>query len=37
MKKTLLFFLIIISALSIHAQKRALTVEDLWNMKRIGA
>ncbi|MDQ7817646.1 MAG: S9 family peptidase [Melioribacteraceae bacterium] len=37
MKKTFLFLLIIISAISIQAQKRALTVEDLWNMKRIGA
>jgi len=37
MKKFLSFFLIIISAISIYPQKRALTVEDLWKMKRIGA
>lgn len=37
MKKSLLLFLIILTAITVHAQKRAMTVDDLWNMKRIGS
>ncbi|MEW6193999.1 MAG: S9 family peptidase [Bacteroidota bacterium] len=37
MKKSLLLFLLIISAITLQAQKHAITVEDLWNMKRIGS
>lgn len=38
MKKLVLFFLITIFTLNMNAQnKRAMTVEDLWNMERIGS
>ncbi len=37
MKKSLLLFLIILTTISLHAQKRTMTVDDLWNMKRIGS
>ncbi|PID62539.1 MAG: dipeptidyl aminopeptidase [Ignavibacteriae bacterium] len=38
MKKFFLFFLITILTLNMKAQnKRAITVEDLWNMERIGS
>ncbi|HOI30422.1 MAG TPA: S9 family peptidase [Melioribacteraceae bacterium] len=36
MKKTLLLVLLFVTGLSLFAQKRPMTVEDLWNMKRIG-
>ncbi|NMB82204.1 MAG: S9 family peptidase, partial [Ignavibacteria bacterium] len=36
MKKFFTFLLLIVSVISIYPQKRALTVEDLWKMKRIG-
>lgn len=35
MKRFFLIFLLSISALTIHAQKHAMTIEDMWNMKRI--
>ncbi|MBI5730554.1 MAG: S9 family peptidase [Ignavibacteriales bacterium] len=35
MKRFFFFLLLSISALTISAQKRAMTVEDMWNMKRI--
>ncbi|NJD21143.1 MAG: S9 family peptidase [Melioribacter sp.] len=35
MKRFLLILLLSISALTIIAQKRAMTIEDMWNMKRI--
>ena len=35
MKRFLLILLLSISALIINAQKRAMTIEDMWNMKRI--
>ena len=35
MKRFFLIFLLSISALTISAQKRAMTIEDMWNMKRI--
>ena len=37
MKKVFIIILIAINILQIHAQqKHAMTVEDLWNMKRIN-
>jgi len=35
MKRFLIILLLSISALTINAQKRAMTIEDMWNMKRI--
>jgi dipeptidyl aminopeptidase/acylaminoacyl peptidase len=38
MKKPFTAFLLIISLITINAQtKRAMTIEDMWNMKRIGS
>lgn len=38
MKKLLVIIILFISAVSFYAQaKRAMTIEDMWNMKRIGS
>jgi len=37
MKRFFLILLLSISALTISAQKRAMTIEDMWNMKRISS
>ena len=37
MKRSFLILVLSLSVLTINAQKRAMTIEDMWKMKRIGA